>query len=80
VWINDAPLQEPYLDKTPDNQTDATGGVLAAGEYFVMGDNRANSDDSRTYGPITDDDIIGRAVRILGPFSRMSGLPSPQYE
>ncbi|MEE8363694.1 MAG: S26 family signal peptidase, partial [Dehalococcoidia bacterium] len=36
---------------------------LAPGEYVVLGDNRAASTDSRDYGPVSRDDIIGPVIR-----------------
>ncbi len=59
VFINGKPLSEPYL-------THATTGYLApqripALRYFIMGDNRNMSMDSRTFGPVARDAIIGRA-------------------
>jgi signal peptidase I len=38
--------------------------VIPADSYFVMGDNRDNSDDSRSWGFVKDEDILGRAMRI----------------
>jgi type IV secretory pathway protease TraF len=45
-----------------------------------MGDNRANSEDSRLRGPISDSDIIGRTTRVLWPLGRAGGLALPDYE
>jgi len=59
VHINDTCLEEPYLDQAT---TDAIGPVrLEEGEYYVLGDNRGNSSDSRAYGPLDQDRIVGRA-------------------
>ncbi len=58
VYVNGAPIAEPYAhDLTPYDMAPLTLGPLA---YFVMGDNRGNSNDSRSFGPITRDEIVGR--------------------
>lgn len=57
-------LSEPYVAYSrPDNAT----YVLGPGEYFVMGDNRAGSADSRLWGPLPEDKIIGRPILRLWP-------------
>jgi len=43
-------------------------------EYFVMGDNRNNSADSRVFGPISSDKIFGKVIYIYAPLSRI-GIP-----
>jgi signal peptidase I len=58
VFVNGAPISESYAhDLTPYDMAPLTLGPLA---YFVMGDNRGNSNDSRSFGPITRDEIVGR--------------------
>ena len=58
VIVNGQPLPEPFPHGTmPQNMASIT---LAPLQYFVMGDNRGNSNDSRSFGPITRDDILGR--------------------
>jgi signal peptidase I len=58
IYVNGSPVPEPYEhDLTPYDMAPRTLGPLA---YFVMGDNRSNSNDSRSFGPITRDEIVGR--------------------
>ena len=66
VLVNDVPLSEPYRQRTPDRAGPAGTGPRPArwwcddDEYFLMGDNRAASDDSRRYGPLPFESILGR--------------------
>lgn len=70
VRVNQEVLEEPYLE--PEVHTTDFGPVtLEPGDYWVMGDNRPNSSDSRVFGAIEESDIVGRAfVRVwpLGDF------------
>lgn len=87
VWINGKLLTENYIKPTP--VANARDGdlvqprpveiKLGTGQYFVMGDNRGNSEDSRLHGPISDRDIMGRAVRTFWPLGHAGGLPLPDY-
>jgi signal peptidase I len=66
-------LDEPYVHKMEQN-TFLTE-TLVDGEYFVMGDNRDASSDSRMWGVLQEDKIVGRALMRLFPFTRASLLP-----
>ena len=84
VYINDQLLDEPYL--SPDLLTE-DGSFLPegqeytvpAGQYFVLGDNRPHSSDSRFWGPITKKSISGRAWVIYWPMNLAGSVPKPSY-
>ncbi len=66
VYINGRPLKEPYVINEPDK---SNYGPLKVpeGHVFVMGDNRPNSADSRYFGPLPIDKIVGKAFLIYWP-------------
>lgn len=74
VFVNDVRLDEPYL-KQPELPIRDFGPVLVPEDsLFVMGDNRRASQDSRFFGAIPIDDVVGKAFVIIWPPSRASGL------
>lgn len=78
VRIGGQLLIEPYLDPTvvtPGNCGGDFGPIaVPEGTVFVMGDNRAGSQDSRTLGPVLLDDIVGRAFVVFWPRSNWQWL------
>ncbi|KKW45461.1 MAG: Signal peptidase I [Parcubacteria group bacterium GW2011_GWB1_57_6] len=66
-------LDEPYIVNEDATYTKSVS--LLPGEYFVMGDNRPNSSDSRVWGPLPKKDIIGRADLRLLPISKAAFFP-----
>jgi signal peptidase I len=87
VYVNDVALDEPYV------YSDEVGGppqattapleqatwTIADNEVFLMGDHRSNSADSRTFGPVEVDQIIGRAWLRYWPLDTFGILPTPTY-
>lgn len=76
VYIDGQPLDEPYV--APASLTHPTR-KLGADEYFVMGDNRGNSQDSRSFGPIRRQDIVGRAWIVYWPPAEWAIVPHYTY-
>jgi signal peptidase I len=78
VYVNDVLLTEPYLP--PDDYTTGAGRwVVPEGNYFVMGDNRAHSSDSRAWGLLSTDKIIGKAWVSYWPPETWGFLPHFDY-
>lgn len=84
VWLNGKELTENYLPST----TLTFGGpalaeekelILGEDEYFVLGDNRGHSSDSRVWGAIRKKDIVGRAWFIYWPPGRVGLIPGVSY-
>ena len=69
VYINEQPLEEPYL--SPQAQRDMGATVVPPKHVFVMGDNRGFSNDSRSFGPVPLDNIVGRAWFSYWPLDQL---------
>jgi signal peptidase I len=67
VIVNGVQLNEPYIS-IPANPVPSSWTV-PAGQYFVLGDNRPASDDSRYWGYVPKDLIVGKSVVVYWPFS-----------
>lgn len=68
-------LEEEFIELDVDSLQDT---LLADDEYFVMGDNRLQSLDSRAWGPLKQEYIVGRAYLRLLPFSQTGFLPGKE--
>ncbi|MBD3881553.1 signal peptidase I [Phormidium tenue FACHB-886] len=73
VFIDNQPLAAYEATETPPPGTWGPE-VVASGSYFVMGDNRNNSCDSRIWGVVPSKDIIGRAAFRFWPLNRLGSL------
>ncbi len=73
VYVNDSPIAEPYLAGGVTTR-DMDPEMVPADHVFMMGDNRNQSRDSRAFGPIERDEIVGRAFVRVWPATRWGGL------
>jgi signal peptidase I len=72
VFINNAPLDEPYLAHITTSCTTYCGPLtLGPHEYFFMGDNRPVSRDSRAFGPVPAEQIVGQVILRYWPPARI---------
>ncbi len=72
VYINDRVLQEDYIKELTDNPYMPV--VVPENSYFVLGDNRNNSYDSRYWGFVPEENIIGKATKRYWPLNRIGNL------
>lgn len=85
VYVDGTRLDEPYVyqvDGEPQATTSSAGQsrwTVGKGELFVMGDHRQSSADSRVFGPISVNDVVGRAWLRYWPFDAFGILPTPTH-
>jgi signal peptidase I len=87
VYVNDQALSEPYLFSGQAGEgaeptivsLDQAAWTIPAGEVFLMGDHRTDSADSRVFGPVRVDRIIGRAWLRYWPADTFGVVASPIY-
>ncbi len=72
VYVDGRKIPEPYLDT--DDRSNARPLSLGPEEYYVLGDNRRNSRDSRSWGAVPEDLILGKVWLIYWPFPGMKAL------
>ncbi|MDZ4227462.1 MAG: signal peptidase I, partial [Patescibacteria group bacterium] len=68
-------LKEPYLDPADFGGASGTSFELGDDQYFVLGDNRKVSSDSRIWGVLPRSDIVGRVLLRLYPLNEIDILP-----
>ena len=84
VYINDVRLDEPYIYTESDGAVQTTDAaqerwVIPDGDLFLMGDHREDSADSRVFGPVPVNQVIGRAWLRYWPFDSFGVLATPTY-
>lgn len=83
IFVNGKMIEEKYLPSGPISPgtflQEGQGVTLEQDEYFVLGDNRNHSSDSREWGPITIKDIIGKAFLRYWPVDQIRFIVHPTY-
>jgi signal peptidase I len=74
LLVNGEPQKEPYVNKKYPDRSSAAPTTVPEGHVFVMGDNRANSRDSRYFGTVPENKIEGEAFLRFWPPDRIGGL------
>jgi signal peptidase I len=83
VLINGQPLNEDYIGNpltVSDNLTATSLLQLQPDEYYVLGDNRLSINDSRSWGPVKGDDIVGRAWLSYWPPEAIGFVQQERYD
>ncbi len=71
VYVNGEEVEEDYAYGETSNYEEIT---LDDDEYFILGDNRPISKDSRYFGPVKEDEIIGKVIFRLWPFNKFGTI------
>ena len=72
IYIDGRPLREPYIEPDRRDIGPEERFRVPQGNYFVMGDNRSQSCDSREWGPVPEDNLIGKVFMTYWPPQRIS--------
>jgi signal peptidase I len=80
IIVDDVTLNEPYIYPLGPNELENTNVLdhqkIDANTYFVLGDHRTNSTDSRVFGGVPRQNIIGKAEFVLFPLSSLEKIPT----
>jgi signal peptidase I len=74
VWVNGNRIEEPYVPEEYRDKTSTAAQVIPPDRFFVMGDHRSSSNDSRTWGMVPRNLIYGKAIFVYWPLERMGLL------
>jgi signal peptidase I len=74
VFVNQRPLQETYIPEDYRDRVSWEEHRVPADEYFVLGDHRSSSSDSRTWGFVKRGAIYGKAVFVYWPLEKMGRI------
>lgn len=72
LYVNGERRQEPYVDYRLSDGNFFGPARVPGGHVFVMGDNRPDSRDSRFFGPVPEEDLLGRVVLRFWPLNRIA--------
>ncbi len=75
VYVNGKLLVEPYVPPAADDLASFPATRIPKNEYFVMGDHRISSNDSRIFGPVPRKYIYGKAVFAYWPVDHFGSIP-----
>ena len=74
VYVNDRPLMEDYVPEEYRDQSSLGELRVKADQYFVLGDHRSSSSDSRSWGCVPRGEIYGKAVFVYWPLDKLGRL------
>ncbi len=80
VYVNDKIVPEPYVPPQYEDLSDFSPVRVPKDSYFVMGDHRISSNDSRVFGPVADRYIYGRAVFAYWPVDHFGSLSTTEAD
>ena len=78
LYVNGVPIPEPYVPPQYADVSDFGPLTVARGSYFVMGDHRISSNDSRVFGAVSSQYIYGRAVFAYWPVEHFGSLSTTE--